>query len=158
SRRPRPPARPGAPAAPPTRAPVRAARPARGSRRRRSPPRRRAAAGRSRCTGSDSCVPLWHTMSAIASPFVPAMAQVAQVPEMPREAGREDRRVSRRATAQPALVIGALGVVFGDLGTSPLYTIQTAFNPHDPHPVGVSHESIFGIVSLVFWAVTIIVT
>ena len=51
-----------------------------------------------------------------------------------------------------------MGVVFGDIGTSPLYTIQTVFNPDDPHPVTASTESIFGIVSLIFWAVTIIVT
>ncbi len=66
--------------------------------------------------------------------------------------------VSRRATAQGALALGALGVVFGDIGTSPLYTVQTVFNPGDPHPVKVSHDTIFGIVSLIFWSVTIIVT
>src|SRR5450631_4479459 len=66
--------------------------------------------------------------------------------------------MSRRATAQGALAVGALGVVFGDIGTSPLYTIQTVFNPGDPHPVKVSTENIFGIVSLIFWSVTIIVT
>ena len=66
--------------------------------------------------------------------------------------------VSRRATAQGALAVGALGVVFGDIGTSPLYTVQTVFNPSDPHPVKVSHDSIFGIISLIFWSVTIIVT
>jgi KUP system potassium uptake protein len=66
--------------------------------------------------------------------------------------------VSRRATAQGALAVGALGVVFGDIGTSPLYTVQTLFNPSDPHPVKVSHDSIFGVVSLIFWSVTIIVT
>jgi KUP system potassium uptake protein len=66
--------------------------------------------------------------------------------------------VNRRATGQAALAVGALGVVFGDIGTSPLYTVQTAFNPHDPHPVAVSTDSIFGIVSLIFWSVTIIVT
>jgi KUP system potassium uptake protein len=66
--------------------------------------------------------------------------------------------VSRRATAQGALAVGALGVVFGDIGTSPLYTVQTVFNPRDPHPVKVSHDTIFGIVSLIFWSVTIIVT
>src|SRR5271170_604487 len=63
-----------------------------------------------------------------------------------------------RSTAQAALAVGALGVVFGDIGTSPLYTVQTLFNPGDPHPVKVSHDSIFGIVSLIFWSVTIIVT
>ena len=67
-------------------------------------------------------------------------------------------RVNRRATAQGALAVGALGVVFGDIGTSPLYTVQTVFNPHDPHPVPVSTENIFGIVSLIFWSVTLIVT
>jgi len=39
-----------------------------------------------------------------------------------------------------------------------LYTVQTVFNPGDPHPVKVSHDSIFGVVSLIFWSVTIIVT
>ncbi|MFF0607251.1 potassium transporter Kup [Nocardia tengchongensis] len=57
-----------------------------------------------------------------------------------------------------ALTIGALGVVFGDIGTSPIYTVQTVFNPDDPHPVPVSRENIFGIVSLIFWSVMIIVT
>ena len=66
--------------------------------------------------------------------------------------------VSRSATAQAALAIGALGVVFGDIGTSPLYTEQTVFNPGDPHPIRVSTENIFGVVSLIFWSVTIIVT
>jgi KUP system potassium uptake protein len=64
----------------------------------------------------------------------------------------------RTGTAQAALAVGALGVVFGDIGTSPLYTVQTLFNPSDPHPVKVSHDSIFGVVSLIFWSVTIIVT
>ena len=61
-------------------------------------------------------------------------------------------------TARGALILGALGVVFGDIGTSPIYTVQTVFNPGDPHPVAVSTDSVFGIVSLIFWSVTIIVT
>jgi KUP system potassium uptake protein len=60
-------------------------------------------------------------------------------------------------TAKTALVVGALGVVFGDIGTSPIYTLQTVFNPADPHPVPVSTEHVFGVVSLVFWSVVIIV-
>jgi len=66
--------------------------------------------------------------------------------------------VDRRSTAQAALALGALGVVFGDIGTSPLYTVQTVFSPADPHPVKVTEDSIFGIISLIFWAVTIVVT
>jgi KUP system potassium uptake protein len=49
-------------------------------------------------------------------------------------------------------------VVFGDIGTSPIYAVQTVFNPGDPHPVTASNESVFGIISLIFWSVTIIVT
>ena len=67
-------------------------------------------------------------------------------------------RVSQHTTTRTALAVGALGVVFGDIGTSPLYTVQTVFNQGDPHPVRVSTQTIFGIVSLIFWSVTIIVT
>ncbi|HSS67302.1 MAG TPA: potassium transporter Kup [Nocardioidaceae bacterium] len=60
--------------------------------------------------------------------------------------------------AKAALTLGALGVVFGDIGTSPIYTVQTVFNPSDPHPVPVSQAHIYGVVSLIFWSVTLIVT
>src|SRR5512132_2565290 len=63
-----------------------------------------------------------------------------------------------RAVTNSALVVGALGVVFGDIGTSPIYTIQTAFNPGDPHPIEASLDHVYGVVSLIFWAVMIIVT
>jgi KUP system potassium uptake protein len=66
--------------------------------------------------------------------------------------------VDRGVAARGALALGALGVVFGDIGTSPLYTVQTIFSPDDPHPVPVSSESIFGVISLIFWSVMIIVT
>ncbi|MFL5908295.1 MAG: potassium transporter Kup [Solirubrobacterales bacterium] len=68
------------------------------------------------------------------------------------------RDEGKRAAGRAALVVAALGVVFGDIGTSPIYTIQTAFNPSDPHPVQSSIQSVYGIVSLIFWAVTLIVT
>jgi KUP system potassium uptake protein len=56
------------------------------------------------------------------------------------------------------VTVTALGVVFGDIGTSPIYTIQTAFNPSDPHPISVSPDHVYGIASLIFWALTLIVT
>jgi KUP system potassium uptake protein len=55
-------------------------------------------------------------------------------------------------------VIGALGVVFGDIGTSPIYTLQTVFNPADPHPVPINDNNVYGVVSLIFWSVMLIVT
>ncbi|MCX4431157.1 potassium transporter Kup [Streptomyces mirabilis] len=70
----------------------------------------------------------------------------------------EARRASTHDTVRLAVVIGALGVVFGDIGTSPIYTLQTVFNPSDPHPVPVTTDNVYGVVSLVFWSVMIIVT
>ncbi|MEU1533959.1 KUP/HAK/KT family potassium transporter [Streptomyces fagopyri] len=62
-----------------------------------------------------------------------------------------------RDAVRLAVVIGALGVVFGDIGTSPIYTLQTVFDPQDPHPVPVSTANVYGVVSLVFWSVVVIV-
>jgi KUP system potassium uptake protein len=57
-----------------------------------------------------------------------------------------------------AVVITALGVVFGDIGTSPIYTLQTVFDPSDPHPVPLSNANVYGVVSTIFWSVMLIVT
>jgi KUP system potassium uptake protein len=64
----------------------------------------------------------------------------------------------KRSGGQAALALGALGVVFGDIGTSPLYTVQTLFSPSDPHPVKVSADSVYGGISLIFWAGMLVVT
>ncbi len=73
-------------------------------------------------------------------------------------AGLRSRPTPVRSPTRTALTIGALGVVFGDIGTSPIYTIQTLFNPADPHPVPVAPANVYGLVSLIFWSVTLIVT
>ena len=65
------------------------------------------------------------------------------------------------ATRSPlrfALVIGALGVVFGDIGTSPIYTLQTVFDPGDPHPIPLTTDNLYGVLSLIVWSVILIVT
>jgi KUP system potassium uptake protein len=54
-----------------------------------------------------------------------------------------------------ALSLGALGVVYGDLGTSPLYTVKECFNPI--HGVSPGFENVLGVLSLIFWALTIAV-
>ncbi|HVK52832.1 MAG TPA: KUP/HAK/KT family potassium transporter, partial [Pseudoxanthomonas sp.] len=48
------------------------------------------------------------------------------------------------------LVIAAGGVVFGDIGTSPLYTLKEAFSEH--FHLQANHDTVLGILSLVFWA------
>ena len=54
------------------------------------------------------------------------------------------------------LIVGAIGVVFGDIGTSPLYTLKEAFSPH--YGLVANHDTVLGILSLVFWALMIVVT
>jgi KUP system potassium uptake protein len=55
-----------------------------------------------------------------------------------------------------ALALAALGVVYGDIGTSPLYTIKEVFaGAH--HPVPITPDNILGILSLIFWSLTLIV-
>ena len=54
------------------------------------------------------------------------------------------------------LTVGATGVVFGDIGTSPLYTIKEAFSPH--YGLLANHDTVLGILSLVFWALMLVVT
>lgn len=55
-----------------------------------------------------------------------------------------------------ALAIGALGVVYGDIGTSPLYALRECF--HGPHAIAVSKANVFGVLSLAFWAKILIVS
>ncbi|MCW2973924.1 MAG: potassium transporter Kup [Thermoleophilia bacterium] len=70
---------------------------------------------------------------------------------------RMSHDAARKLSAR-ALYIGALGVVFGDIGTSPLYTLQTAFNPEDKHVVTPSIDHVYGVISLIFWSIMLVVT
>jgi KUP system potassium uptake protein len=54
------------------------------------------------------------------------------------------------------LALGAIGVVYGDIGTSPLYAMKEVFVGH--HPLAVDQLHIFGVVSLIFWSLVLIVT
>jgi len=56
-----------------------------------------------------------------------------------------------------ALTLGALGVVFGDIGTSPLYALQTVFTA-DRHAVHATPAEVYGVISLVFWSITMVVS
>jgi KUP system potassium uptake protein len=71
--------------------------------------------------------------------------------------GSHPREASLHGAAKFGLVIGALGVVFGDIGTSPLYAFQTVF-AIDNGAVHPSHGDVFGVLSLVFWSITLIVS
>jgi KUP system potassium uptake protein len=55
-----------------------------------------------------------------------------------------------------ALTLGAIGVVYGDIGTSPLYTVKEIFAPHTGVPLDALH--LIGAVSVIFWALMLVVT
>jgi len=61
-----------------------------------------------------------------------------------------------RQTAIAKLVVGAIGIVFGDIGTSPLYAFREAFAGH--HPLTLDEAHIMGVISLMFWSMLLIVT
>jgi len=63
---------------------------------------------------------------------------------------------SHAKAAGAALVLGALGVVFGDIGTSPLYTLRESFTPGSGMTPTPRH--VLGVLSILFWAVTLTVT
>ena len=68
----------------------------------------------------------------------------------------ESTAPGKTPTARRALTLAALGVVFGDIGTSPLYTMKEVFGGH--HPIDISTGNVLGILALIFWSLIIIVS
>jgi KUP system potassium uptake protein len=71
--------------------------------------------------------------------------------------------MTRQETSSPpdlrrlfGLALGALGVVYGDIGTSPLYALRECF--HGEHAIAPSHDNVLGVLSLVFWSLIIIIS
>jgi len=67
-----------------------------------------------------------------------------------------DAHLGDSGPALPALALAALGVVYGDIGTSPLYTLSTVFDPSNG--LALNAFNIVGIVSLIFWSLMIVVS
>ena len=61
-----------------------------------------------------------------------------------------------RTAAKIKLAVGAIGIVFGDIGTSPLYAFRETFV--GPHPLTIDDAHVLGVVSLIFWSMTLIVS
>jgi KUP system potassium uptake protein len=66
----------------------------------------------------------------------------------------QDKHIARGSVLSLALM--AMGVVFGDIGTSPLYAIKICFDPI--HGIELNEVSIFGVMSLIFWTLTLVVS
>ena len=63
---------------------------------------------------------------------------------------------NQNKSSPSALIVGTIGVVFGDIGTSPLYALKETFAGH--HPMGVNAASILGVLSLIFWTIMALVS
>ncbi len=79
----------------------------------------------------------------IARPRLPSFVEVAPTHAPPKK-------------LPLALALGALGVVYGDLGTNPLFALEEAFG--GAHPIDAHRVSILGVLSLIFWALTLVIT
>lgn len=83
--------------------------------------------------------------------------QAASAHPGPAHTSPLDEEPPRSHGPLPLLTLAALGVVFGDIGTSPLYALQTVFSA-EHNAVAPTREDVFGVISMVFWAITIIVS
>ncbi|MGK5086963.1 KUP/HAK/KT family potassium transporter, partial [Bdellovibrionota bacterium FG-2] len=67
-----------------------------------------------------------------------------------------DSTSTRKTPSLAKLSVGALGVVFGDIGTSPLYAIKECFSPS--HGISLTSAHVLGVLSLIFWSLTLVVS
>jgi KUP system potassium uptake protein len=79
-----------------------------------------------------------------------------EIEEPPGDIPRDPHPRPESARTRALLALSALGVVYGDIGTSPLYAIRECF--FGPHRVPVSEANVLGILSLVFWTLIVVVS
>jgi KUP system potassium uptake protein len=94
--------------------------------------------------------PRFSRTAVVRSKRLTALQEPASARSTPEDAS------PKRATTN-ALAVAALGVVFGDIGTSPLYGIQAVFNV-DNHAVKPTPADVYGVISLVAWSLTMMVS
>ena len=64
--------------------------------------------------------------------------------------------MSHPSASRAALTLAALGVVFGDIGTSPLYSLRECF--HGAHRYRAKPDNVLGVLSLIFWSLVIVIS
>ena len=87
------------------------------------------------------------------------MASLPSTPSVPAASQQSDRppgEAHPHTAGRASLTLGALGVVFGDIGTSPLYALQATLDPR--YHLRPDVTDLYGIVSLIFWAFVFVIT
>ena len=90
-------------------------------------------------------------------PVRPAPLRKSVAPSAALRAAADDDRDVVAHASRTVLALGALGIVYGDIGTSPLYAEQVVFNAH-AQAARTTTAGVYGVVSLIFWALMIVVT
>jgi KUP system potassium uptake protein len=92
-------------------------------------------------------------------PIEPPAQEAAEAPARRRRSrdGGNPEHPAAHSGGLLGLALGAVGIVFGDIGTSPLYAMQTVFSI-DNHAVKPTTADVYGVISLVFWSITLIVS
>src|SRR6266540_2833395 len=83
-------------------------------------------------------------------------AKASTPPGTTAEAQDSGKSSKKHGSDTAKLALGALGVVYGDIGTSPLYALKECVTL--PHGVAPLAENIFGLLSLVFWSITLVIS
>jgi KUP system potassium uptake protein len=81
---------------------------------------------------------------------------VQPIPSVSRIAVSSAHGEANHASSLALLTLSAIGVVYGDIGTSPLYALRECF--HGIHGVAATHENVLGVLSLIFWSLTLIIS
>jgi KUP system potassium uptake protein len=98
-----------------------------------------------------------HKMGYVAPQPGSALAEESEATRKRFEALADDNRDVIANAGRAVLVLGALGVVYGDIGTSPLYTEQVIFSSYKATAV-ITPATVYGIASLIFWALMVVVS
>ena len=83
------------------------------------------------------------------------MLEIANILEQKIELNMDDKK-QHESSSSFALTLGALGIVFGDIGTSPLYALRECFS--SASGTVVSPENVLGVLSLIIWSLILIVS
>jgi KUP system potassium uptake protein len=98
-----------------------------------------------------------HKLGYFAPPTPSAAEERSEAVQRRFEALADSRRDVITDASKAVLALGALGVVYGDIGTSPLYTEQVIFTTHRA-AAHATPAGVYGVVSLIFWALMIVVS
>ena len=98
-----------------------------------------------------------HKLGYWGPPAVSAHDEESEATRRRFEALADSQRDVIAHAGRPVLLLGALGVVYGDIGTSPLYTEQVIFSSYRA-TAHVTPASVYGVASLIFWALTVVVS